>query len=347
MVAILSLQLFYWKFATGKWFYDTYGDDGFLFNSPQILDFLFSFRKGFFVYTPIMLFALFGLIPLHKINRLLFYATVLIFSAAVYVLSSWLFWSYGICWGMRPMIDFYAILSLPMAASFSVMQSGIKKFIKYALIVLLILLNLFQTWQYKNGLIHFDDMSREAYFKGFLQTTTPSVEWYDALKPYNWERRKNGLEQIDYSSYLFRNLPEKQAVFFRGKNLLYVSASAQAEYVLTCYFNEVTNDELFYIHQLGGDTIAIKAANGKFLSCKTQPPNLIVADANSIGVNEKFITVYDENNKVSFKTINSKWLKKFEQTPNFILASDAQIEKETFRYFLKEDYCPQLPGIQW
>ncbi|RLD61202.1 MAG: hypothetical protein DRJ05_03085, partial [Bacteroidetes bacterium] len=41
-------QFIYWRFISGHFIYDTYGELGgrFFFNNPQILDFMFSYRKG-------------------------------------------------------------------------------------------------------------------------------------------------------------------------------------------------------------------------------------------------------------------------------------------------------------
>ncbi len=204
---IASLQLCYWKYATGHWLYDVYKEEHFIFNSPQIIPFLFSFRKGVFVYTPILFFSVIGLIYFFKQNKAFFYSIVVLMSISIYLLSSWWAWSYGICWAMRPMIDYYAILSIPFAAGINYFskQSRYIYIIQIAIISLLITLNLFQTWQYKNGLIHYDDMSKEAYFKGFFQTKVTD-EWKDLLKPYDWNRRIIGLPQIKYSEKFLKLL---------------------------------------------------------------------------------------------------------------------------------------------
>jgi len=62
LVALLvfGLQIIYWKSVTGDLLYYSYGDEGFFFLHPHILDGLLSYRKGWLIYTPVMLFALFG-----------------------------------------------------------------------------------------------------------------------------------------------------------------------------------------------------------------------------------------------------------------------------------------------
>jgi hypothetical protein len=74
--AIVSIQLFIYKIQTGSFFIYSYDGEGFNFINPQIFDFLFSYKKGLFVYTPMCFLALFGLIPLYKKSRFRFYSLV-------------------------------------------------------------------------------------------------------------------------------------------------------------------------------------------------------------------------------------------------------------------------------
>jgi len=53
-----SVQFLYWKWATGNWFFNSYVGERFYFNQPRILEFLFSYRKGWLVYTPIFFISL-------------------------------------------------------------------------------------------------------------------------------------------------------------------------------------------------------------------------------------------------------------------------------------------------
>jgi len=336
-----SLQFIYWKYATDKWMYDVYMDEHFIFNSPQILPFLFSFRKGIFIYTPILIFALIGLIRLFRTNKIFFYSISALMGLTVFILSSWWAWSYGISWGIRPIIDYYAFLALPLAAGFSVFnKTKLQRVILTTLVVIFIGFNLFQTWQYKKGLIHYDDMSREAYFEGLFQTKK-SEQWTDLLKPYNWKRRIAGLPQIEYSKEFIDAIPETQAVYFRGFNQLYTSASVQADYLYTCYYNAVSKEELFYIKRISENTVAIKASNNRFLSVKPLEHDIIVADAVGITDTEKFIiTVFSENdNRIRLQTMDKKYLTIGDKFPYIIRSVvDTPSHSETFRLYVIDDY---------
>jgi hypothetical protein len=239
------------------------------------------------------------------------------------------------------MIDYYSFFAFPIAGAFMMMEKSLlTKSIKYFLVFIFILLNLFQTWQYKNGFIHYDDMSRPAYFEGFFQTSKTS-EWQDLLKPYNWKRRFASLPQVEYSASKIRTLDEKEEVYLRGFNQRYVSASEQSEFIATCYFNEVTSAEKFTIKQLGNELVAIKASNGKYLSVKPELHNVLIADAESITDNEKFLMQFpdEHDNKFMLQSMSKRYVAFADKFPNLLQAiAEKPVSNCYFRLFLLEDY---------
>ena len=71
---------------------------------------------------------------------------------------------------MRAMIDCYAVLAFPMAAFFQeVMKVNWRKFAMIIVIALLIALNQVQTYQYRYRIIHWEEMSKQAYWYVFLK----------------------------------------------------------------------------------------------------------------------------------------------------------------------------------
>jgi hypothetical protein len=75
IVLVFLPQLLYWKSLTGNYFFYSYvnSGEGFDFLTPYTMKFLFGFRKGWFVYTPLMLFAVSGFYYLYKKNAPLFF----------------------------------------------------------------------------------------------------------------------------------------------------------------------------------------------------------------------------------------------------------------------------------
>jgi len=171
-LAILScllvclIQMWYWKYATGHWIYYSYEKEGFEFKHPQILNGLFSFRKGWFIYTPMAFLIVAGIVPLYRAQRrqallLLAYLFLMIF-----VVFSWGQWYYGGSFGSRVMIDTYPVLCLALAALIHQAFHS-RKAIRYPILLLAILflvLNLWQTYQFNIGIIPMDH-NTAAYYK--------------------------------------------------------------------------------------------------------------------------------------------------------------------------------------
>jgi hypothetical protein len=170
-MAPLIFQMLIWKKYSGHFIYYSYGEERFFFNDPQIVNFLFSFRKGWLVYTPIMVFSLAGIILSWKTLRSFFPFLLGYFTLTVYVLSSWWEWSYGGSFGCRALIESYAFLIFPFSVFVAwCWELEFSKFLKYGLRLTLVLifyfcieLNIFQTWQYKYQLIHWSGMNKETY----------------------------------------------------------------------------------------------------------------------------------------------------------------------------------------
>ena len=62
--AILLVQLVFYKLQTGNWLVWSYGNVGFNFKDSHFIACLFSYKKGFFIYTPFAFLTLFGFVQL-------------------------------------------------------------------------------------------------------------------------------------------------------------------------------------------------------------------------------------------------------------------------------------------
>ena len=174
--AIGFAQLAYYKIFTGSFLFYTYGADpgvGFDFLAPPTLPFLFGFRKGWLIYTPILIFAIIGFYYLYKRNKPIFYSLFIFFVINLYIVSSWL--THGASFSQKNMIQSFAILAIPLGYLFTYLREQ-RRFVKFSFIsifVLLILLNLFQTWQILFGVLHPSRMTRAYYFAIFGKTRVP------------------------------------------------------------------------------------------------------------------------------------------------------------------------------
>ncbi|MFZ9955070.1 MAG: hypothetical protein ACO3E1_03005 [Flavobacteriales bacterium] len=161
-------QLIYWKWATDSFFHYSYGEnERFFFGNPVVLDFLFSYRKGWLLYTPIMIFSLVGFIWKKKFNSAYFsilFLTILM----IYILSCWWCWWFGGGFSNRAMIQYYSFLALPLTAFFAFMFE--RKYLKNLVIILIVFcsyINLLQTYQYKTSTLHWDGMNKAVYWEIF------------------------------------------------------------------------------------------------------------------------------------------------------------------------------------
>jgi len=189
-------QMLYWKWNTGHWLFYSYFGEKFYFNHPHIADVLFSFRKGWLLYTPIMSFALIGLFLLKRYVKEIAIALPVFVVINIWVIASWWSWWYGGSFGNRPFIDSYGLLAIPLAGFYSFLtgKSKVKSFITCFFIFILITYQVFQTFQFRYSAIHYDSMTKDAYMKTFLKLK-PTDEFYKALKAPDYEKAVEGLDE--------------------------------------------------------------------------------------------------------------------------------------------------------
>lgn len=172
LTSVLSVQLIVWYLQTGSFFVWTYKQEGFYFNNPQVWNVLFSFRKGLFIYTPIIFISLFGLIFVFKKNKFHFFSLLFFILILIYFISSWWNWFYGPSFGQRPFVEFYAVFALLLAFLINGIVNKLLKTITLTICFLLIYVNLIQTYQFQYGFISSWDMNFEKYKYIFLKTSS-------------------------------------------------------------------------------------------------------------------------------------------------------------------------------
>ncbi len=176
-LSVALLQLAYWKYSSGQWIYYSYKGEGFDLLHSKVWKGLFSYRKGWFVYTPVAFIALTAGLPvLWYKNKKVLPALIVFFILLIYVIFSWKNWWYGGSFGCRPLVESLAVLSIPLAAlierilSWKSILPGIVSFIVLAGCLVL---NIFQAYQFSINIIHYDRMSRAYYWRVFGKTSVP------------------------------------------------------------------------------------------------------------------------------------------------------------------------------
>ncbi|MFK7756569.1 MAG: glycosyltransferase family 39 protein [Flavobacteriales bacterium] len=172
---ILSPQLVYWKTLTGNYIYDSYSNEGVGLDwwSPYFTSILFSFKKGWLIYTPVMILAVLGFVAFYRKNQALFIGAFIYFMCSFYLMSSWTEWWYGSSFSCRPVITLYVILaiSLGYALQWASQKSNLTKVSAFAFVLVCILLNQFQWWQFRNWILHDSRMTKEYVFENYFSTS--------------------------------------------------------------------------------------------------------------------------------------------------------------------------------
>ena len=209
---VLSPQLLYWKAKTGAFVFDSYKNPGVgldLF-SPHIIPILFSLKKGWLVYTPIMVFALLGFMQLWRKRRALFPVILGYFLVTFYIIASWSEWWYGASFSIRPMITSYVLLAIPLGLFLQRMAEW-KALWRWAISGMMgffVLLNLFQIWQLNNFILD-PYRTTPAYYAAIFGRTSVTEEDRKLLSvapDFNGEAKltdANGYRQRSLGHYDF------------------------------------------------------------------------------------------------------------------------------------------------
>jgi hypothetical protein len=187
---MLLPQLIFWRTYTGEWWYYTYGDEKFYWTDPKIFKMLFSFRNGWFIYSPIMFFAFVGLFYMRKYVTDLAFPAIVFIVLNLYILSSWWCWWY-MGFGLRAVVQSYPIMALGLASVLTTIgQLEFKKYtsaIKYSLAILFcifICINLNQSEQYRAWLLSGDGTSKRMFLKTFLKTSWTVEDMEEARREF-------------------------------------------------------------------------------------------------------------------------------------------------------------------
>jgi len=167
----LFYVLLWWRIQSGSWLVYSYTGEHFYFSNPHLNDFLFSYRKGWMIYHPVFFLFLLGMIVLFRQSIKFGISYFLFWLVLVYVHACWWIWTYSVPFGQRVMID-YLVFTLPAFIALLQWASlrSLRRWLMNGLIFLLVIFNLWRTWQYHEGIIPWEYCSRELYFSSIFQT---------------------------------------------------------------------------------------------------------------------------------------------------------------------------------
>lgn len=160
-----AVQLLFYKLQTGDWIVWSYANEGFYFSDPAWWKFLFSFERGWMVYSPVFLLLLPAFALLIKASPWRGIGWTTWFILVVYILSAWWSWHYGGSFGSRPMIDFYVCFMLIIVLGWRpLLEKLVVRRVLLMVIMLFTLLNVSQVYQVQAGIITPWHMNLGKYF---------------------------------------------------------------------------------------------------------------------------------------------------------------------------------------
>lgn len=173
VVLVAGMQFVFWRVVGGYWFLDFYPGEKFDFLHPHILQGLFSVRKGWLFWTPLMAFALLGIVWTRRYVAQALPVLVVLVPVVVYATYSWWDWGYGGSFSARPLISIYPLLSFSLASFWA------RWWPRYAwplavVVLALVLLNILQSWQYFLGMVNCCNMTWEMYKEFFFALQWPN-----------------------------------------------------------------------------------------------------------------------------------------------------------------------------
>lgn len=192
---IFAIPLILWKVQSGSWIVYSYGEEGFDFSNPNIFKFLFSYGKGWWLYSPLILASvIFGSIALFKKKDYPKLGVLVIFLAlSTYVFSSWWCWYYGFSFGQRVMVDFYIVFMYLLATMFSELKTKTVVLLS-PIILFLVYLNIHQSYQHYHGYYQTPIPTSEMYWDNFLSFQKKAKVYFereDVIKTYSFDLEEN------------------------------------------------------------------------------------------------------------------------------------------------------------
>jgi hypothetical protein len=190
-------QFIYWWSITGHIFVNSYPDEQFFWSNPHFFGGLFSYRKGWLLYTPVMIFALAGIPFLFKKLKEFSWAIVVFMVLTTYVIVSWWCWWYGGSFGMRSFIDYYGLLAIPMALLFTVIwdYKRYSKIIVLGIVLFSLVQNNFFLEKYKRSTLHYDSTTKASFWFKFWKLN-PQEGYWELLEKPDYAKALEGIDAI-------------------------------------------------------------------------------------------------------------------------------------------------------
>lgn len=258
-------QLIYWKYQTGSFFYNSYwNQNSFDLSESHFSKVFFSIRKGWFVYSPLIVLCFIGFFFLRKdaVKNARFSLFIFI-GLNIFILTHVPVWFNAGSFGQRFMVQSYAILAIPLGALVDyIYNKRLSLKVGFATICLLLIsLNLFQTWQFERWIIPGDGMTWQYYKYSFFKTSYLTKEEsymlelqrsYDPKEKFNDKNIHYKKQFLAYHNMDKREGPQDTSVishsrFLSGGHSFRLSENVNFSPGIDIPFNQITQKDHAWI----------------------------------------------------------------------------------------------------
>ncbi len=240
---IIFIQLIFYYLQTGDFIVYSYQEASFNFDKPEIVNILFSYKKGLFIYTPII-FASLLLIVISKLSWYKKTILLLAFFVFTYIAASWFYWSYGGCFGNRAFVEVYPIFII----SIIVILNKLNLRFKRVLVIIslpFVFANQMMAYQYCNSIMDSTEVTKEAYWDMFMNPSLGSIN----EKRFKGFSEKFNICKQDYFDMENLNIEENIVLGgYKSNKASYVGDKYNySKGVLYSIKKDLNLDETFYV----------------------------------------------------------------------------------------------------
>lgn len=174
-------QIIYWKTIGGQLIITNLHTEDLTIFDPYTYKFLFSYRKGWLLYSPLFLLLIPGFWYTFKKQRPLFLPIFTFTVFFIWIVSSWECWWYSDSLGQRPMVDVYPLLMIPIGFLFQHLSRIWAKAALGVFLTAVVSLNMLQSWQMSRGYLSTINMTKDHYWYIFGKTSFDSFDHHRLL----------------------------------------------------------------------------------------------------------------------------------------------------------------------
>lgn len=203
-------QMLYWLIVGGKLLIPNLHLEEIVLTDPNLPDFLFSFRKGWLLYTPVFLLLIPGFVALFRKERSLFTTLITATLLYIYIMSAWECWWYAASFSSRVMVDIYPFLLPVIGFGLLSLEKTWAKIVLGGFVLLCAILSWVQSIQFDRTILNSERMTAQHYWYIFGHLQMPELTDIHLLidrSDIDWVNRNYPRDQYDVRTNTIYTLP--------------------------------------------------------------------------------------------------------------------------------------------